>query len=71
MNAYEPIKFGQPRVSLSGRVTEGRLGGAPRRRYKLYLPVVAKRVPTPLLVLLHGCHQTAETFAAGTDERSR
>jgi len=51
---------------VGGRVTEGRFGAAPSRRYMLYLALARKPAPTPLLVLLHGCHQTAETFAAGT-----
>ncbi|MDM7458258.1 MAG: PHB depolymerase family esterase, partial [Paracoccus sp. (in: a-proteobacteria)] len=37
-------------------------------RYKLYLPASLDTVsaPPPLLVMLHGCNQTAEDFAKGT-----
>lgn len=66
MNAYEPTKFGQQPEPLGGRIIKGRFGAAPTRKYMLYLPLARKHAPTPLLVLLHGCHQTAETFAAGT-----
>ncbi|MBC8118649.1 MAG: PHB depolymerase family esterase [Burkholderiaceae bacterium] len=66
MNAYEPIRFSPPSRSSSGRTTEGRFGNAPRRKYVLYLPLAPKYARSPLLVLLHGCQQTAETFAAGT-----
>ncbi|MDM7457865.1 MAG: PHB depolymerase family esterase [Paracoccus sp. (in: a-proteobacteria)] len=37
-------------------------------RYKLYLPASldTASAPPPLLVMLHGCNQTAEDFAKGT-----
>jgi poly(hydroxyalkanoate) depolymerase family esterase len=48
----------------------------PSRGYRLYVPSAINNVsnavgrkpgkPTPLLVMLHGCHQSPETFAAGT-----
>ncbi|GHA72305.1 extracellular catalytic domain type 1 short-chain-length polyhydroxyalkanoate depolymerase [Cognatilysobacter bugurensis] len=39
-----------------------------RRDYRLYLPVGydAAGAPRPLIVMLHGCTQTAEDFAIGT-----
>lgn len=40
--------------------------GAGTRAYKLYLPLRAPSVPTPLIVMLHGCTQSADDFAAGT-----
>lgn len=36
------------------------------RSYKLYVPEKAGRVPMPLIVMLHGCTQDADDFAAGT-----
>ena len=36
------------------------------RHYKLYIPSAAKAEPRPLIVMLHGCTQTAEDFAVGT-----
>ena len=41
---------------------------APARRmlYWLYLPAAASDVPHPLVVMLHGCQQTATDFAAAT-----
>ncbi len=38
------------------------------RSYKLYIPTIEKTTtkPLPVLVMLHGCSQTAEDFARGT-----
>lgn len=38
------------------------------RSYKLYVPAVAKKAekPLPLIVMLHGCGQSADDFARGT-----
>jgi poly(hydroxyalkanoate) depolymerase family esterase len=36
------------------------------RAYKLYVPARASAEPMPIVVMLHGCTQSAEDFAAGT-----
>ncbi|WP_443749436.1 extracellular catalytic domain type 1 short-chain-length polyhydroxyalkanoate depolymerase [Asticcacaulis solisilvae] len=37
-----------------------------RRAYKLYVPSIYAGQPVPLLVMLHGCTQTPDDFALGT-----
>ncbi len=41
-------------------------GAHGQRDYKLYLPPQAADAPRPLLVMLHGCTQNPDDFAAGT-----
>ena len=36
------------------------------RRYRAYVPAAARTAPTGLIMMLHGCTQTPEDFAAGT-----
>jgi poly(hydroxyalkanoate) depolymerase family esterase len=36
------------------------------RAYKLYIPSIREAGPRPLIVMLHGCTQSADDFAAGT-----
>ncbi len=39
---------------------------AGKRAYRLYVPAQAGTAPMPLLVMLHGCKQNPDDFAAGT-----
>ena len=45
------------------RTFTGRDGSRP---YKLYIPSVYRGQPLPLIVMLHGCSQSPDDFAAGT-----
>ena len=40
--------------------------GAGTRAYKVYIPSVKSDTPRALMVMLHGCTQSADDFAAGT-----
>ena len=57
----------EPGESPQGRFISGSYAdGAAARDYKLYIPPAAGSAPLPLVVMLHGCTQNPDDFAAGT-----
>lgn len=57
----------QPDAPTSGRFVAGvHADASGRREYKLYIPPGAGGRPLPLIVMLHGCTQDPDDFAAGT-----
>lgn len=64
----------KPAVPRGASFVQARFSGDQgARSYKLYVPAVLRtaadaslRLPAPLVVMLHGCGQTPEDFAAGT-----
>ena len=54
-------------VPTEGRFTWHPSSGRPGSlRYKLYVPISSGSAPMPLIVMLHGCKQNPDDFAAGT-----
>ena len=62
-----PMPSSAPGQFIGGSHAHGSL----TRRYKLYLPPNAAGASLPLVVMLHGCTQNADDFAAGTDMNER
>ena len=46
--------------------TRAYANAAGRRQYRIYVPAGVEGEPLPLIVMLHGCTQDADDFAAGT-----
>ena len=57
------VKPGPTGQFISGSHTEGAAGS---RDYKLFIPPASFTEPLPLVVMLHGCTQNPDDFAAGT-----
>ena len=57
------VKPGPAGQFITGSHTEGTAGS---REYKLYIPPASFEEPLPLVVMLHGCTQNPDDFAAGT-----
>ena len=57
------VKPGPAGQFIAGSHTEGTAGS---RDYKLYIPPASFEEPLPLVVMLHGCTQNPDDFAAGT-----
>jgi hypothetical protein len=55
--------FPESRTQFSEHVYTGSAG---TRRYKLFIPSAYRGQSLPLVVMLHGCTQTPDDFAAGT-----
>ena len=62
-SAFSCDTAGGPERFIAG--THGHAGG--QRDFKLYIPPGANEQPLPLVVMLHGCTQNPDDFAAGTD----
>jgi poly(hydroxyalkanoate) depolymerase family esterase len=56
----------KPAVSGDAFIAGSFRNSAGQRSYKLYVPPNAGEQPLPLVVMLHGCTQDADDFAAGT-----
>jgi poly(hydroxyalkanoate) depolymerase family esterase len=57
----------KPRTGTTGQFLSAKFAGeAGSRGYRLYVPSRYQGQPMPLIVMLHGCTQSPEDFAAGT-----
>ncbi|WP_408611800.1 extracellular catalytic domain type 1 short-chain-length polyhydroxyalkanoate depolymerase [Falsiroseomonas oryzae] len=64
---HDPASAPEPLPEGARFVPESFAGEAGRRSYKLYIPArLAAGAAPPLVVMLHGCTQSPDDFAAGT-----
>jgi poly(hydroxyalkanoate) depolymerase family esterase len=61
--AVQPAAAPEPAAFVAGRSGGTGLAG---RDYKLFVPAGVRGAPMPLVVMLHGCTQDPDDFAAGT-----
>ncbi|CAO3441140.1 extracellular catalytic domain type 1 short-chain-length polyhydroxyalkanoate depolymerase [Azospirillum endophyticum] len=61
-----PRPAAEPLPDGASFVTESFSGASGTRAYKLYVPANRGDGPRPLVVMLHGCTQSPDDFAAGT-----
>lgn len=62
-----PTAAADAKLALNGQFLKRSFTGtAGTRTYKLFIPSGYRRQPCPLIVMLHGCTQTVDDFAAGT-----
>jgi poly(hydroxyalkanoate) depolymerase family esterase len=63
----EPTPAERPTAASSGQFLRFEYSSASgSRAYKLYVPASYRAEPVPLVVMLHGCRQDSDDFAAGT-----
>jgi poly(hydroxyalkanoate) depolymerase family esterase len=63
---HEPLRTPDPLPDGASFTTHAFTGEAGSRSYKLYVPGARRDTPPALVVMLHGCTQSPDDFAAGT-----
>ena len=66
VEAMRALTEPRPEVSASSFDYHTVANSAGNRRFKLYIPTGHDGRPLPLIVMLHGCSQSPDDFAAGT-----